>query len=198
MSFERIVIVACGTAWHAGLVTKFYIERLTKIPVEVDYASEFRYRTPIVNDKTLFICVSQSGETADTLGSLALAKEQNASTLAICNVVGSTISRRVDNIIYTQAGPEISVASTKAFTTQLTAALLLALKLADLRKTITKKELSSHLKDLMALPSLISSALEVDKQMEKIAKKYGRTEHFLFLGRGLLYPIALELSLIHI
>ena len=192
LDFERIVIVACGTAWHAGLVTKFYIERLTKIPVEVDYASEFRYRTPIVNDRTLFICVSQSGETADTLGSLDLAKKQGAKTLAICNAVGSTISRRVDNIIYTHAGPEISVASTKAFSTQLTAALLLALKLADLRKTITKKELSKHLEDLMLLPSLISSALETDKQVEKIAKKYGKTEHLLYLGRGLLYPIALE------
>ena len=191
-NIERIVIVACGTAWHAGLVAKFYIERLANLPVEVDYASEFRYRAPIVNNKTLFVCVSQSGETADTLGSLQLAEQLGANTLAICNVVGSTISRKVKNIIYTHAGPEISVASTKAFSTQLTAALLFALKLASVRNTISKQELSKHLEDLMTLPAMLSSALETNNQVEKIAKKYGKTEHFLYLGRGLLYPIALE------
>ena len=189
---ERIVIVACGTAWHAGLVTKFYIERLAKIPVEVDYASEFRYRQPLVDKKTLFICISQSGETADTLGSLQLAQDLGANTLAICNVVGSTISRKVGNVIYTHAGPEISVASTKAFSTQLTAALLLALKLASARNTISKQELASHLESFMALPAMLSSALESNKQVEKIAKKYGKSDHFLYLGRGMLYPIALE------
>ncbi|MCB0344057.1 MAG: glutamine--fructose-6-phosphate transaminase (isomerizing) [Bdellovibrionales bacterium] len=191
-SFNKVTIVACGTAWHAGLVAKFYIERLAKLPVEVDYGSEFRYRTPLVDDKTLFIVISQSGETADTLGSLRLAKECGSKTLAICNVVGSTISREVGSVLYTHAGPEISVASTKAFVTQLTAAYLLALQLAISRKALNSEEVAEALQDLVHLPSVITSALTLDRPIEKIAKKYGRSSDWLYLGRGILYPIALE------
>jgi len=190
--FERVMIVACGTAWHSALVAKYYLERLGKIPVEVDYASEFRYREPLLDEKTLFIVFSQSGETADTLGALVLANELGATTLAICNVVGSTMTRRAKATLYTHAGPEISVASTKAFTTQLTAAYLLALKVGLVRGKLSKDELSGHIDDLMKLPSQITEALECDKQMEAIAKKYGKRDDFLYLGRGLLYPIALE------
>lgn len=190
--FKKVTIVACGTAWHAALVAKYYIERLAKLPVEVDYGSEFRYREPLICSDTLFIAVSQSGETADTLGALVLANELGASTLAICNVVGSTISRRAKGILYTHAGPEISVASTKAFTTQLTAVYLLALKLGAVREVLSPLELSRHISDLMHLPSQMSEALETNKQMERIAKKYGRSDDFLYLGRGILYPIALE------
>ena len=189
---ERMYIVACGTAWHAGLVTKFYIERLARIPVEVDYGSEFRYREPIVHDKTLFMAVSQSGETADTLSSLTLAADKGATTMAICNVVGSTISRRAGSTLYTHAGPEISVASTKAFTTQLTAGLLLAIRLGLARGTLSRDEAKKHLDDLVKLPSLVTNALSFDKQVERIGRKYGRSDHFLYLGRGLLYPVALE------
>ena len=190
--FERVMIVACGTAWHSALVAKYYLERLAKIPVEVDYASEFRYREPLLNDKTLFIVISQSGETADTLGALVLANELGATTLAICNVVGSTISRRAQATLYTHAGPEISVASTKAFTTQLTASYLFALKIGLVRGVLSADELSEHIDVLMRLPSQIKEAIKTDKQMESIAKKYGKSDDFLYLGRGILYPIALE------
>ena len=190
---ERLTIVACGTAWHAGLITKFFIERLAKLPVEVDYGSEYRYRSPVINDRTLFLAISQSGETADTLGSLGLAVEAGAKTLAICNVVGSTVSRRAGSVLYTHAGPEISVASTKAFLTQLTAGYLLALKLATVRGTISSKEITRLLDDLVRLPHYISDALVLDKAIEKIARKYGRSgRDYLFLGRGMLYPVALE------
>jgi glucosamine--fructose-6-phosphate aminotransferase (isomerizing) len=189
---DRVCLVACGTAWHAALVTKYYIERLAKIPVEVDYGSEFRYRTPLVDKKTLFGVISQSGETADTVGSLDLARDLGARTMAICNVVGSTIARRAENVIYTHAGPEISVASTKAFTTQLTAGYLLALRIAVARGTLSKEEVDVCISDLTHLPSLLTDSLKCDRQVEKIAKKYGRSEDFLYLGRGILYPIALE------
>lgn len=190
---DRVCIVACGTAWHAGLVTKFFIERLAKIPVEVDYGSEYRYRAPVITPKTLFVAVSQSGETADTLGSLTLAGEAGAKTMAICNVVGSTIARRAKNVLYTHAGPEISVASTKAFLTQLTAGYLLAVRIAAARQSVSKQELSEHLENLVHLPKLISDALVFDKQVERIARKYGRAgSDYLFLGRGMLYPVALE------
>ncbi len=191
-SLERIVIVACGTALHAGLVTKFYLEQFAKIPVEVDYGSEFRYRNPVINDKTLFLVISQSGETADTLGSLMLALERGAKTMAICNVVGSSISRKARHVLYTHAGPEISVASTKAFVTQLTAGYLLALHLGQLRGHITPEEMNKRFDDLLRLPASVSQAISLDKQVEKIARKYGRSTDFLFLGRGVLYPVALE------
>lgn len=189
---NRICIVACGTAWHAGLVTKFFIEQFARMNVEVDYASEFRYRNPVVDEKTLFLAISQSGETADTLSSLQQATEQGAKTMAICNVVGSSITRKAQNVLYTHAGPEISVASTKAFVTQLTAGFLLALRLGAARGTITPEELEKQRQNLRKLPAIITEALNFDKQIEKIAKKYGRNEDFLFLGRGILYPIALE------
>lgn len=189
---SRICIVACGTAWHAGLVTKFYLEKFAKIPVEVDYGSEFRYREPVFGPETLFIAISQSGETADTLGSLQLAKERGAKTLAICNVVGSTLSRRAENVLYTHAGPEISVASTKAFVTQLTAGYLLALRVGRARGALSKTELQHHLEQLVHLPTALHSALDCHEQVEVIAHKYSQSESFLFLGRGILYPIALE------
>jgi glucosamine--fructose-6-phosphate aminotransferase (isomerizing) len=192
-SIDRMSIVACGTAWHAGLVTKFFVERLAKLHVEVDYGSEFRYREPVIDNRNLFLAISQSGETADTLGSLSLAAESGAKTLAICNVVGSTVARRAGNVLYTHAGPEISVASTKAFLTQLTAGFLLALKLGRVRGTLSKAEVNRHLDDLVKLPQLIANALAFDKQLEKVARKYGRANgDYLFLGRGTLYPVALE------
>lgn len=189
---ERICIVACGTAWHAGLVAKFYIEEFAGIPVEVDYASEFRYRSPLVGSKTLFVAISQSGETADTLGSLELAAKQGAVTLAVCNVVGSTIARRAKHVLYTHAGPEISVASTKAFLTQLTALYLLALRLGIARGKLSSEAALKCIDMLVRLPSRITEVLQCNKKMERIAKKYGKSDDFLFLGRGLLYPIALE------
>lgn len=189
---ERICIVACGTAWHAGLVAKFYIEEFAGIPVEVDYASEFRYRSPLVGSKTLFVAISQSGETADTLGSLELAAKQGAVTLAVCNVVGSTIARRAKHVLYTHAGPEISVASTKAFLTQLTALYLLALRLGIARGKLSSEAALKFIEMLVHLPARITEVLQCNKKMERIAKKYGKSNDFLFLGRGLLYPIALE------
>ena len=157
---DRICIVACGTAWHAALVTKFYIEQLARIPVEVDYGSEYRYRAPLVDKKTLFIAISQSGETADTLGSLTLAAELGAKTMAICNVVGSTIVRRAENVLYTHAGPEISVASTKAFVTQLTAGFLLAVHLGIVRGELSEKQAAEKLSGLVHLPSQIQRAVD--------------------------------------
>ena len=189
---ERISLVACGTAWHAGLVGKFYLERLAGVPVEVDYGSEFRYRTPLIDKSTLFIAISQSGETADTLGSLSLAAEQGAKTLAVCNVVGSTIARRAGNVLYTHAGPEISVASTKAFVTQLTALYLLSLRTGLARGALSNQQVSEHVQDLIHLPANIQNALGLDEQVEGIAKQFGRSSFFMYLGRGFLYPIALE------
>ena len=189
---DRVCIVACGTAWHAALVTKFYIEKFAKIPVEVDYGSEFRYREALVDERTLFIVVSQSGETADTLGSLNLAAEKGASTMAVCNVVGSSITRKAKNVIYTYAGPEISVASTKAFSTQLAVGYLLALYLGQLRGVLSPEQMKQRVSDLLHLPAALTHALGTDRQVEKIARKYGRSEHFLYLGRNLLYPVALE------
>ena len=189
---RKISIVACGTAWHSGLVAKFYFETLAGIPTEVDYASEFRYRTPLLDDETLFMVISQSGETADTLGGLMLATKYTKNTMAICNVVGSSISRKAGSVFYTHAGPEISVASTKAFVTQLTAAYLLAIHMGEVRGKVSKAEMKQYSQDLMHLPTMISGALTTDKQVERIAKKYGKSNGFLFLGRGILYPIALE------
>ena len=191
-NLNRIIIVACGTALHAGLVMKFYLEKFAGIPVYVDYGSEFRYRPPILDDKTLFIAISQSGETADTLGSLEIAVEEGAKTLAICNVVESSIPRKAGNVLYTHAGPEISVASTKAFTAQLTAAYLVAVKIGQARGVMDNKQVATALDELVKLPHHISEALKFDKKIEKIAKKYGRATDFMYLGRGALYPIALE------
>lgn len=190
---RRISLVACGTAWHACLVAKFYIEQLVRIPCDVDYASEFRYRQPVLDAETLVIAVSQSGETADTLAAIEFVKKTSpAKVLAICNVVGSSLARRVEHLIFTQAGPEISVASTKAFTTQLVSALLLALHLASLRGAMSEDKANAVIEDLLKLPRAIESALACEEQVEKLAKHFYTARDFLFLGRGICYPIALE------
>lgn len=190
-SIERVVLVACGTAWHACLVAKFYIENFAKIPCEVDYASEFRYRGPVITKNTLVIAVSQSGETADTIAALDLASEK-ALTLAVCNVLGSTIARKVKNVVFTHAGPEISVASTKAFTTQLVAVYLVSLYLAQERGTLSEAEIREHMNAIVHLPAAITTALKSSSQVEKVAKTYYHARDFLYLGRGICYPIALE------
>lgn len=188
---ERIVLVACGTAWHACLVTKFYIEGFAGIPCEVDYASEFRYRPRVFDERCLVIAVSQSGETADTLQAIELAGTK-AQTMAICNVLGSSIARKVEHVVFTHAGPEISVASTKAFTTQLTAAYLVALYIAQERGSLKITEIHRLLADLVKLPAALEEALRSAKAVEKIAAKFHQADDFLFLGRGVCYPIALE------
>lgn len=187
--FERIVITACGTAWHAGLVAKFFFESIAKIPTEVDYASEFRYRTPVLDSKTLVIAISQSGETADTLGAIDIAKK-SSKTLAVCNVVGSSLTRKTDATIYTQAGPEVSVASTKAFTTQLLTVLLLALKIGEIRGVF--KNVNSVLKDMQRVPSAIQAAIQNEDNIEELAKRIHTARDVIFLGRGINFPIALE------
>src|SRR5262249_26935178 len=189
---ERCVLVACGTAWHACLVGKFLIESLAGIPCEVDYGSEFRYRDPILDPKTLLLVVSQSGETADTLAAVEAGCERGTPVLAVCNVVDSSIARRSNGVLYTHAGPEISVASTKAFTTQLTALYLLALYLGRQRSRVDADRGRQLLSDLVALPALVKEALSREKHIERVAKKYGQAQDFLYLGRGINYPVALE------
>lgn len=189
---ERIQIVACGTSWHAGLVGKFLIEKFAKIPVEVDIASEYRYRNPIVDGKVLFIPISQSGETADTLAALRLAKSMGAVVVSICNVIGSSITRESDGTIYTHAGPEIGVASTKAFTTQLATLYLLGIYLAQLKGTLDKDERLRYIDALIKVPEDISSVLTLDEKIEELAKKFKESRNFLYLGRNINYPVALE------
>ena len=189
---EKIFIIACGTSWHAGLVGKFYIEKLARIPVEIDIASEFRYRDPIVTDRSLTILISQSGETADTLAGLREAKGKGGKTICICNVVDSSIARESDGVIYTHAGPEIGVASTKAFTTQLVALYLLALKLGRARGTLSPADCREQVESLLALPRKLEETLELNEQIEQIARDYMNARDFLYLGRGNQYPIALE------
>lgn len=188
---KRIVFVACGTAWHAGLIAKFYFEQYTGIPCEVDYASEFRYRNLLLDQNTLVIAISQSGETADTLAAIE-ASLGKAKTLAICNVLGSTLSRKVKDTIFTHAGPEISVASTKAFTTQLVTVLLLAIKIGRARKVLIEEQAKRLIVALTHVPGALEEVLKVSTEIEKIAKLHHRARDFLFLGRGLCYPIALE------
>lgn len=189
---DHIHIVACGTAWHAGLVGKFLLESLTGLRVEVDYASEFRYRENRLDKKTLVLAVTQSGETADTLAAVRRGREAGAPTLAICNVVGSTMTREVDGVLYTHAGPEISVASTKAFTTQLTAFLLFALKLGRLRGTASEADAGRLIAALRGLPELLTQTLACEPAVQALAGKYWGVQHFLYLGRSLCYPVALE------
>ena len=189
---DKITLLACGTSWHSALVGKFMIEELAKISVEVDYGSEYRYRNPIIDKKSLAIAITQSGETADTLAALREAKAKGARSLAICNVVGSMATREADGTIYTHAGPEIGVASTKAFTTQLVALYLFALKLAEVRSTLTQAERCEHIKALMHLPQVLEETLKTAKEMEEIAAKFHDRADFLYLGRGINYPIALE------
>jgi len=189
---DKITLLACGTSWHAALVGKFMIEELAKLSVEVDYGSEYRYRNPIINNKTLAVAITQSGETADTLAALREAKGKGARSLAICNVVGSMATREAEGTIYTHAGPEIGVASTKAFTTQLVALYLFALKLAEVRETLTKDERCKHIEALMQLPQILEDTLKTAKQVEEIAVRFHNRSDFLYLGRGINYPIALE------
>jgi len=189
---SRVLIVACGTSWHAGLVGKFMIERLARLPVEVDLGSEYRYRDPVVEPGTLCIPVSQSGETADTLAGLREARGKGAAAISICNVVSSTIARDSDGVIYTHAGPEIGVASTKAFTTQLVALYLLGLRLGRARRILSRTDLSSHLLELSDLARKIEEVLKREEEIAAIARKYKDSRDFLYLGRGLSYPIALE------
>ena len=189
---ERIYMVACGTAYYACLVGKYMIEQLAGIPVEVDLASEFRYRQPMVDPHCLIVPVSQSGETADTLAALREGREKGAWSLSVCNVIDSTIARESDAVLYTHAGPEIGVASTKAFTTQVVAVYLLALQLAVSRGRLTGQELSEHLHELMSLPRMVEKVLRLDGKIRAVAQKYFHASDFLFLGRGIMYPIALE------
>ncbi len=186
---KRVVIAACGTSWHSALIGKYLLENIARIPVEVDYASEFRYRQPLVSDTDLFVAISQSGETADTLAALREAKRQGAQTIAIVNVVGSTVTREVDSGIYLHAGPEIGVASTKAFTAQVTALILLALHLRQLSGQPLDDDL---LADLSQLPEIVATTLSLDDQLDSLAAQFYQTDHFLYLGRGLNFPVALE------
>jgi glucosamine--fructose-6-phosphate aminotransferase (isomerizing) len=189
---DRMTIVACGTSWHAGLVGKFLIERLAGVPVEVDYASEFRYRHPLVDESTLSVYISQSGETADTLAALREAKAKDAKTLAICNVQGAMVTREAMGTIYTHAGPEIGVASTKAFTSQLTALTLLALELGQARGRLSDDEMLEIIKHLYHIPAQMEQFLADDSSLKKLARTFQHHRDFLYLGRGVNYPIALE------
>jgi glucosamine--fructose-6-phosphate aminotransferase (isomerizing) len=189
---ERIYIVACGTSWHAALVGKFLIEKHARIPVEVDIASEFRYRNPLVTDRTLTLVISQSGETADTLAALQETHDKHGKVLAICNVVESSIARKSDGVIYTHAGPEIGVASTKAFTTQLVALFLFAFYLGRLRGNLDREVGSSMLEALFSLPRKVEECLELNAAIEEAAQGLMHVRDFLYLGRGNQYPIALE------
>ena len=188
----RVVILACGTSWHAALVGKFLIERLATVPVEVDYGSEYRYRDPIVTPTTLTVVITQSGETADTLAALREARDRGAATIAICNVVGSMATREADFTVYTHAGPEIGVASTKAFTSQLVALHLLALYLAQIRETLPAEAARRHLEDLNHLPRWLEQTLQCEDAVKSVAQRFHQHRSFLYLGRGINYPIALE------
>jgi glucosamine--fructose-6-phosphate aminotransferase (isomerizing) len=189
---SSVRIVGCGTSWHAGLAGKFLIEDLARVPVEVDYGSEFRYRDPILDEKSLVVLISQSGETADTLAAQREAQQKGAKTLAICNVVGSMLTREATGSLYTHAGPEIGVASTKAFTAQLTALTLLALYLAQVRGTLSAAELKPLLQELLRLPQKMETVLQRDEDFDELARQLFRFSDFLYLGRGVHYPIALE------
>ncbi|MBT8393404.1 MAG: glutamine--fructose-6-phosphate transaminase (isomerizing) [Bacteroidia bacterium] len=192
LNADRIIVIACGTSWHAGLVAEYIFEDLARIPVEVEYASEFRYRNPVITEKDVVIAISQSGETADTLAAIKLAKSRGAFVFAICNVVGSSIAREADTGAYTHAGPEIGVASTKAFTTQITVLYLIALRLARAKGTISSSEYRHHLLELEMIPKKVSKALESDKHIKKVADIYKDVNNFLYLGRGYNFPVALE------
>ena len=189
---RRIIIVACGTSWHAGLVGEYLLEELTRIPVEVEYASEFRYRNPIIYEDDVVIAISQSGETADTLAALELAKSKGATILGICNVVGSSISRMTDSGSYTHAGPEIGVASTKAFTAQITVLTLMALDIAQNKGSIPESKLRELLFELEAIPGKVEEALTLNEEIISIAERFKDASNFLYLGRGLNFPVALE------
>lgn len=192
LNAKRIVIVACGTSWHAALAAEYVIEEFARIPVEVEYASEFRYRNPIIDSTDVIIAISQSGETADTLAAIKLAKEKGAFVFGVCNVVGSSISRETHAGAYTHAGPEIGVASTKAFTTQITVLTLIALRLAKAKGTLPNSEYLKYLHELELIPERVEEALTQNEEILKIAKAYKDSTNCLYLGRGYNYPVALE------
>ncbi|WP_055434671.1 glutamine--fructose-6-phosphate transaminase (isomerizing) [Lacinutrix algicola] len=192
LNANRIIIIACGTSWHAGLVAEYIFEDLARIPVEVEYASEFRYRNPVITEKDVVIAISQSGETADTLAAIKLAKSKGAFVFGVCNVVGSSIARETHAGAYTHAGPEIGVASTKAFTTQITVLTLIALKLAKEKGTISKSDFQLHLQELELIPSKVEKALLQDEHIKTVAQTYKDAKNCLYLGRGYNFPVALE------
>jgi len=192
LNAKRIVIVACGTSWHAGLVAEYLFEDLARIPVEVEYASEFRYRNPIINKDDIVIAISQSGETADTLAAIKLAKSKGAFVFGVCNVVGSSIARETDTGAYTHAGPEIGVASTKAFTTQITVLALMALKLGNLKGELSNSEHYNFIQEMSLIPSKVEDLLKINTEIEKIAAIYKDAPNCLYLGRGYNFPVALE------
>jgi glucosamine--fructose-6-phosphate aminotransferase (isomerizing) len=191
-SFDRVLIAACGTSWHAGLAGKYMIEQLARVPVEVDYASEFRYRDPVMSERTLLLVISQSGETADTIAALREAKERGSKVLAICNVQGSMVTRESDGTILTHAGPEIGVASTKAFTSQMIALYLFAMYLGQVRGALSAEESARHAQELAELPVKIERLLSESDDLEELAREFHRATDFLYLGRGINFPVALE------
>ncbi len=192
LNAERIIVVACGTSWHAGLVGEYIFEEFARIPVEVEYASEFRYRNPVISEKDIVIAISQSGETADTLAAIKLARSKGAFVFGICNVVGSSIARENDTGAYTHAGPEIGVASTKAFTTQITVLTLMALRLARAKGTMTSEDYRVHLRQLELIPDKVREVLKTDEHVRNIASIYKDAPNCLYLGRGFNFPVALE------
>ena len=191
-NIKKIVIVACGTSWHAGLLGEFMFEELAKIPTEVEYASEFRYRNPIIDENTLVLAISQSGETADTIAAVKEAKKLGAKVISICNVTGSSITRISDSVLYTKAGPEIGVASTKTFTTQLTVLYLMTIYLSKLRNTLNEKQILSMIHGIRKIPIQMNSVLDKNKEIEELAELYNKKKNALYLGRGVNFPIALE------
>ncbi|XP_060085170.1 glutamine--fructose-6-phosphate aminotransferase [isomerizing]-like [Ylistrum balloti] len=192
LNIDRVLIIACGTSFHAGLTSCYDYERILGIPTSAEFASEFRYRNPILNDKTLVIAISQSGETADTLAAVDLAKQKGATVLSVCNMIESTIVRASDYVIYTHAGPEISVASTKAFVTQLVSLQLILLYIGKNRGILRKKELQTLTQDLLHLPTVASNLLSSEQQIQHIARRYAYAQNMLYLGRDIHYPLAME------
>ena len=192
LNADRILIVACGTSWHAGLVAEYVFEEFTRIPVEVEYASEFRYRNPIISSKDVVVAISQSGETADTLAAIKLAKEKGAFVFGVCNVVGSSISRETHAGAYTHAGPEIGVASTKAFTTQITVLTMIALRLSKAKGTLSNSDYFRYLQELEIIPEKVQEALMTNEHAKEIAEKFKNSTNCLYLGRGYNFPVALE------
>src|SRR5688572_28257239 len=191
-SLNKVTLVGCGTSWQAALVGQYLIQALPQVPVQVDYGSEYRYRNPIVAHNQLAIVITQSGETADTLAALRESKHKGASSIAICNVVGSMATREADGTVYTHAGPEIGVASTKAFTSQHVALQLLALYMAQVRATLAPSEIRRHIEELLQMPNILERAIKASAPTQRIAKRFYNCTDFLFLGRGINYPIALE------
>jgi glucosamine--fructose-6-phosphate aminotransferase (isomerizing) len=191
-NIKRLVIIGCGTSWHAGLVAEYIFEDLARVPVEVEYASEFRYRNPVIYNDDLIIAISQSGETADTLAAMELAKQKGATVFGVCNVVGSSIPRLSHAGAYTHAGPEIGVASTKAFTAQVTVLTLLALAMAKAKGSLSSSRITEILAEMETIPSKIEKALQLNDSIVELSKQYKDAHNFLFLGRGYNFPVALE------